>query len=228
MAMIKCPKCGQEISDKSKKCVHCGNELIPEILCKKYCTECGKEVYNDALECPYCGNPLVKDEIEIKPHKNKNFKKIIIMASVIAFIAIISVIIVNIIKFHLNEDEKLAYKNAVKMQRMMRNPDSFKLYDDFIILKCHDDNGKVKYTYTIFKYGGENGYGAITTDEAIFRDNKYVMDYSEEPEEDDPDYLDKLGVKLDLAIYAYQGESNGTWERIDVNVEKIKHRMKLK
>lgn len=24
MAMIKCPECGQEISDKAKKCVHCG------------------------------------------------------------------------------------------------------------------------------------------------------------------------------------------------------------
>ena len=24
MAMIKCPECGQEISDKAKKCIHCG------------------------------------------------------------------------------------------------------------------------------------------------------------------------------------------------------------
>ena len=25
MALIKCSKCGKEISDKSSKCVHCGN-----------------------------------------------------------------------------------------------------------------------------------------------------------------------------------------------------------
>lgn len=24
MAMIKCPGCGQEISDKAERCVHCG------------------------------------------------------------------------------------------------------------------------------------------------------------------------------------------------------------
>ncbi|MDY4616951.1 MAG: zinc ribbon domain-containing protein [Lachnospiraceae bacterium] len=27
MAMIKCPECGQEISDKAKKCVHCGMKI---------------------------------------------------------------------------------------------------------------------------------------------------------------------------------------------------------
>ena len=30
MAMIKCPECGQEISDKAKKCVHCGKVLIED------------------------------------------------------------------------------------------------------------------------------------------------------------------------------------------------------
>ena len=27
MALIKCPECGKEISDKSKTCVHCGFPL---------------------------------------------------------------------------------------------------------------------------------------------------------------------------------------------------------
>ena len=30
MAMIKCPECGQEISNKAKKCVHCGKVIIEE------------------------------------------------------------------------------------------------------------------------------------------------------------------------------------------------------
>ena len=25
MALIKCPECGKEISDKAKKCIHCGS-----------------------------------------------------------------------------------------------------------------------------------------------------------------------------------------------------------
>ena len=27
MALIKCPECGKEISDKSKQCIHCGYPL---------------------------------------------------------------------------------------------------------------------------------------------------------------------------------------------------------
>lgn len=42
MAMIKCPKCNEDISDKSTKCVHCGHVLIEES--KIFCEECGNEV----------------------------------------------------------------------------------------------------------------------------------------------------------------------------------------
>ena len=28
MAMIQCPECGQEISDKAKKCIHCGKVFV--------------------------------------------------------------------------------------------------------------------------------------------------------------------------------------------------------
>ena len=41
MAMTTCPNCGEQISDKAKKCVHCGAVLIPEE--KKYCPDCGAE-----------------------------------------------------------------------------------------------------------------------------------------------------------------------------------------
>lgn len=30
MAMTTCPNCGEQISDKAKKCVHCGTVLDPE------------------------------------------------------------------------------------------------------------------------------------------------------------------------------------------------------
>ena len=30
MAMMECPNCGEQVSDKAKKCVHCGAVLIPE------------------------------------------------------------------------------------------------------------------------------------------------------------------------------------------------------
>lgn len=227
MAMIQCPECGQEVSDKAKKCIHCGKILVEEVVPKKFCSECGKEVDISATECPYCGCPLDEDEKEIKQQKTKRLKKIIIPVVIIAVIAIIAVVVINIMKSSLNEDEQLAYQNATELQSMMRNPDSFKLYDEFFILKHHDDNGSVDYTYTIFKYGGANGYGAITTDEAIFRDGEYIMDYADEPDEDDRDYMKQLEAKANLALYVLSGSDSDTWERVDIDVEKIKHKMGL-
>ena len=226
MAMIKCPECGQEVSDKAKKCIHCGKILMEEVIPKKFCSECGKEIDINATECPYCGCPLDEDEKEIKQQKNKKIKKIIIPVIIIAVVAIIAVGVINITKSSLNEDEQLAYQNATELQDRMRNPDSFKLYDEFFILKHHDDDGNVDYTYTIFKYGGANGYGAITTDEAIFKDGEYVMDYADEPDEDDSDYMKQLATKADLALYVLYGD-NETWEKVDIDVEKIKDKMGL-
>ncbi len=36
MAMIHCPECGQEISDKAKKCIHCGKALVEEAKQKSF------------------------------------------------------------------------------------------------------------------------------------------------------------------------------------------------
>ena len=56
MAMITCPNCGEQVSDKAKKCVHCKTILIQEE--KKRCAECGAELEEGATECPNCGCPV--------------------------------------------------------------------------------------------------------------------------------------------------------------------------
>lgn len=56
MAMIVCPHCGEQISEKAKKCVHCGEILIPEE--KKHCAECGAELEEGMTECTNCGCPV--------------------------------------------------------------------------------------------------------------------------------------------------------------------------
>lgn len=62
MAMIKCPECGQELSDKAKKCINCGKVLIEETAPIKYCAECGKEIEIDTQECPFCGCPVEQEK----------------------------------------------------------------------------------------------------------------------------------------------------------------------
>ena len=56
MAMISCPNCGEQISDKAKKCVHCGHILVEEP--KRICSECGAELEEGATICHKCGCPI--------------------------------------------------------------------------------------------------------------------------------------------------------------------------
>ena len=70
MAMIVCPHCGEQVSEKAKKCVHCGAILIPEE--KKHCTECGAELEEGMTECPNCGCPVddtLGQKTDEKPQK---------------------------------------------------------------------------------------------------------------------------------------------------------------
>ena len=46
MAMIQCPSCKKQISDKISKCPHCGYTLAPEV--KQICVKCGAELEDDA------------------------------------------------------------------------------------------------------------------------------------------------------------------------------------
>ena len=56
MAMIVCPHCGEQVSEKAKQCVYCGALLIAEE--KKHCMECGAELEEGVKDCPNCGCPV--------------------------------------------------------------------------------------------------------------------------------------------------------------------------
>lgn len=231
MAMIPCPDCGQEISDKAKKCIHCGKVLIEEVKPQKFCAECGKEIPIEAEACPFCGCPVEPEKpenpavAEISKTVKKNKKPIIIAAAIVAVILVV-VLIANAAGSTLNEYEQLAYQNAMEMKSMMRDPDSFKLYDQMFLIEKLDDEGNVEYTYTIFKYGGANGYGAITTDQAIFKDGVYIMDYADEPDADSYKYGEQLTTKLDLSLYNLIGNGD-SYRTVDIDIEKIKDKMGL-
>lgn len=62
MAMIECPQCSSQISDKATKCPQCGVELTPVVPQehdeKLTCQECGEELPADVDACPKCGCPV--------------------------------------------------------------------------------------------------------------------------------------------------------------------------
>ena len=88
MAMITCPNCGEQISDKAKSCVHCGASLQPEE--KRVCEECGTELEEGMEVCPVCGCPVEKSEdasddvpqqVEVTGVRmTKRMKKIVLIA----------------------------------------------------------------------------------------------------------------------------------------------------
>ena len=70
MAMITCPHCGESVSDKATRCVHCGQTL--EVENGRYCPECGADLTDDMTECPKCGCPISNTSTETgdeKPQK---------------------------------------------------------------------------------------------------------------------------------------------------------------
>ena len=114
MALIKCPTCGNEVSEKASKCVHCGYEFFSQT---RLCEECGKEVPLDATECPNCGCPLEPmcnsdkpQQVEVASIKvAKKTKKV-----VIGFIVAILLCLVGGIAFKTYSETKKEeeYRNA--------------------------------------------------------------------------------------------------------------------
>ena len=96
MAMTTCPNCGEQISDRAKKCVHCGTVLVPEE--KKYCPDCGAELEEGMDTCVKCGCPIenivetekAPQQVEVTGVKiTKKSKKTIVIALIAVIVAAI-------------------------------------------------------------------------------------------------------------------------------------------
>ncbi len=85
MAMIKCNKCGKQISDKAKKCPHCGN-MNSVIICP----ECGEIIKEKNIKiCPNCGMQIKKKNA-ISKNKEIFFIILITVLIIIIFFIILS------------------------------------------------------------------------------------------------------------------------------------------
>ena len=51
MAMIKCPECGHQTSDKAQTCPSCGIQIAGNIV---RCSNCGEIYFKDEVVCPHC------------------------------------------------------------------------------------------------------------------------------------------------------------------------------
>ena len=126
MAMIQCPECGQEISDKAKKCIHCGKVFVEEKPVNEEikCIECGAVLSGTDEICPNCGCPIEEQKADepqkvevtnVKLSVNKKKAKIIRGVAIVVVAAIIAVIGIKFIsennakKEYVENYEKLIY-----------------------------------------------------------------------------------------------------------------------
>lgn len=59
MAIIKCPECGHEISDKAPFCPSCGVAISGKVIT---CPACGKVYFSEEKQCPQCHRYTEKEE----------------------------------------------------------------------------------------------------------------------------------------------------------------------
>lgn len=86
MALIKCPKCGRDVSENAESCPACGFPIASRKIEneKHNCPECGCELDNNITICTNCGyNIEVKKEIVISKNVEKG-RRIRIASVVIA------------------------------------------------------------------------------------------------------------------------------------------------
>lgn len=55
MAIIKCPECGHQTSDKAPYCPNCGVEIAGKVV---KCTNCGEIYFKNEGVCPHCHQPI--------------------------------------------------------------------------------------------------------------------------------------------------------------------------
>lgn len=68
MAIIKCPECGHEISDKAPFCPSCGVAIAGKVV---ECPKCGKVYFSELSECPQCHHKRpVADKTPIVENNN--------------------------------------------------------------------------------------------------------------------------------------------------------------
>lgn len=198
MAMINCPECGAEISDKAKKCIHCGKVLIEEKTPTKVCDECGKEVPADATECPYCGCPFdehTPEETNISANQTVNEqpkkKKTKIFIPIVAVIAIVAIVFV-------------VYNVKVVQPK--------KTYNEAIALL-----EKGKYDEANELFNGIKGYSDVDTIQEQLKYESYaysainsLKQYLKNPDSYQP---------YEITFYASMGEDKGSEESTETESE---------
>ena len=193
---------------------------------------------------------MQKREKNICPHldgkeepstKKKNKRLSLIVIGLALGIAIFGAIMAYGAKMsNLSEDEKRAVERCEWLISIMKDPDSFKLYEDIQIFECYErETGECMHSYMIIDYGGRNGYGGMVRSSALFDGDEYCGDLNEEGGEitdrtSAERYESRLGFELSYFLAELKGlgedadPDSDTWYEIrEVSMDKINKALKI-
>ena len=185
MAIINCPECGKEISDKAETCIYCGYPLrAPE-----------------RAQTMERETPRRKTVMEILADAGRKIGKKGIIVLLIAALVIAGVVASNNM---LTENEEYACQVVEKYKRMLKDPDSMVLRGDILYVENSDLE-----KFVAFSASGNNSYGAPVTSMPMFLDRTYVGDYGDEASdlEDREEKLNLLKGNLAVASWNLVGEN---------------------
>lgn len=217
MALIECPECGKEVSDKANKCIGCGHVFREETHDQKgesegclKCVECGAVIVDArSTKCPYCGCPIEKKGVaRIVSMIDVDKKRTKILAAVAVAVLVVAIFAFASCSGVFDPDKRLAIDSAKSYQSALKNPESLSIRGDFTIVRCKDDDGETK-EYCYFSATSQNGLGGNTSSVPLCVDGEYRIDaegdYSGGSTDETLSNGDKIGLQFQWRIWQLDG-----------------------
>lgn len=220
MALMKCPECGNEVSDKAAVCPNCGVAIAPTISSEheikiEICPECGSEIDFATKICKNCGyNP-----VKVAKEKSRKKKK---MITIVLCIVVVIAIIVGVVTL------KSAYKETsyvVEACKELSNDENGLPNIKAIYTSDEVDDGDstIDYVYRVYiEY-----FSGLGTKKVMYIVDKrdethYITQYSKEK------YSSFLAV-AEMQIFGVSGfwEPSGNWDKMSSSdIVEIKNKVK--
>lgn len=220
MAIITCPECGKEISDKAEVCIHCGFPLKQainrnQIRAEKTCPECGEKVDINTKVCPKCAYPFPKkNPLKIDMDFLKNKKVIGIFAGFVAVVVLLFIIVGISSGNKFGKAKKLYKGNDLESYTEMKSEmkaDDVAKFSDMLISDIND----IKSDYILEKITYED---AISSLENIlsYSDTTHLTNYV-----DTKSFIDKLYKSRNAYESAVSAEKESNYQVAYDNYSKV-------
>lgn len=194
MALIKCPECGQDVSDKADKCPHCGVGIA--------------EMFDIVLCCPYCMSSRI-DPV------NKKFSA---AKAALGYICIGNIgVLAGAAGINKEEFTCRTCGNRFKgyISPRVKEMEREEIKKELIYSATSIGEEKTDYVITK-KLGIKNGYESVLFKDAFFKHN-HLCQYKTEQEKESENSVIMVIFSLIVALIAAGGalkNSELLWEKI--------------